>query len=93
MKTCGYKTLALTFSRSVVSIRWLAGVAFAHIIDGNDPETVGHVGPQGEASMRPVTPYSPQLFPAPLHRTLVLKLNHILCRVRKSQGEAEKDRG
>lgn len=50
LKTCGYKTLALTLSKCVVGFRWLARVTLAHIIDGNDPETVGHVGPQREAS-------------------------------------------
>lgn len=85
MKTCGYKTLILTFSRCVVDFRWLAGVALAHIIDGNYPETVGHVGPQREGSMLLVSSYSLQLFPTPLLQTLVLKLNHILCRERAKE--------
>lgn len=91
-KTCAYKTLALTFSRCVVDVRWLAWVAFAHIIDGNDPETVGHVWPQWEASMLLVTSYSLQLFPTPLHRTLVLKFNHILCRERKRESKRDGER-
>lgn len=82
-KTCCYKTLPLTFSRCVVDVRWFAWVALANIIDGNDSETVGHVGPYWEASMPLVTSYSLQLFPTPLLQTLVLKFNHILCGERK----------
>lgn len=85
MKTCGYKTLALTFSRCVVDFRWLAGMALAHIIDGSDPETVGHVGPQREASTLLVSSYSLQHFPTHLFCTLVLKLNNILCRERRKE--------
>ena len=59
--------------------RWVAGLALTQIIDGNDSETVGHVGPQREADTLCVPIYSLQLFPAPLLRILVLKLNHELC--------------
>ncbi len=92
MKTCGYKKLALTFSKCVMDFRWLAGVALAHIIDGNYPETVGHVGPKREASTLLVSSYSLQLFPTTLLRTLVLKLNHILCRERKKESRRDGER-
>lgn len=92
MTTCGYKTLILTFSGCVVDFRWLARAALAHIIDGNYPEAVGHVGPQREASMRLVSSHSLQLFPTPLLRTLVLKLNHILCRERTKNSRVDGER-
>lgn len=85
-KPCAHKTLALTFSSCVVNLRWLAWLAFTHIIDGNDPETVGHVWPQSEASVRLFTPDYLQLFPDPLCRTLVLKFDHILCGNRAREG-------
>lgn len=85
MKTWGCKTPFLTFSKCVVDFRWLAGVALAHIIDGNDTETVGHVGPKREASMLLFSSCPLQLFPTPLLRTLVLELNHILCREREKR--------
>lgn len=84
------KTLALTCSRCVVDFRWLAGIALTHIIDGNDPETVGHIGPQGEACMLIGPFYSFQLFPTPLLQALVLKLNHIVCRQRELKYRWEK---
>lgn len=79
-KTCCYTTLALTFSECAVDFRWLTRITLAHFIDGNDSETVGHVGPQREDSMLLVPAYSHQLFPTPLLQVLVLKLNDILCR-------------
>lgn len=85
LKAWGYKTLALTLSKCVVGFWWLARVTLAHIIDGNDPETVGHVGPKREASPLLVSWDSLQLFPASLLRTLVLKLYHILCREGKRE--------
>lgn len=81
--------MAFTFSRCVVYSRWFARVALAHVIDGNDPETVGHEGPQGENGTFFVSANSGQHFPDALIRTVVLKLYHILYD--KSQGMMEKE--
>lgn len=58
--------MILTFGSCVVDFRRLAGVTLAHVIYGNNPEAVGHVGPQREASTLLVSCYSLQLFPTPL---------------------------
>lgn len=84
--------MRLTFSLCVVDFRWLAGVAFTHGINGNDPETVGHVGLQREDNTLLVSGYFHQFFQTPFLGTLVLKLNHILCRDKKEcQGVMDRD--
>lgn len=72
------KHFAFTVSRCFVDVRRIAGVTFALVIDGNDPEAVWHVGPQWEVCMLLVSFYPLQLLPTPLLHVLVLKFNHIL---------------
>lgn len=62
-----------------MDVGWLARVTCAYIVDGYEPETVGHVGPQCEACMFLVTCYFLKFFPALLLHILVLKFKQILC--------------
>jgi len=75
-----------------VDFRWLAGATLSYIIDGSNPETVRHVGPQREASALIVSCYSLQLFPTTLFQALVLKLNYKLCRTRKKESRSDGER-
>lgn len=70
-----------------MDFRGFARVTLSHLIDSDDPKTVGHVRPEGEDSMLLVAADSLQLFPTPLLQILVLKLYDILCGDTHSQGK------